>query len=342
MIRIELPSRNELWSKLAGFDKAKVALIGDLCLDMYLTADMRLSELSREAPHFPLPVVEERYSSGGAANVAANMAALKPGKLAVIGLIGKDWRGELLSRVLHEAGVDSPTLITNSNITTNTYLKIYRRGISAIVYEEPRIDFENRTPIPKAAEEALCEALDQVDYDVLTVSDQLRFGVITQKVRNKICRMATNGKTVVVDSRDRIHLYPGCIVKPNEIEALRAFGKQGLSLPGNREDMAAFAANLLPSVTEKTGAPALITLGDCGCVIYDEKIVYCPPNRVHGETDIVGAGDTFLSALSTGMASGLQLAEAAAVASYASSVTVKKIGTTGTANRSEILLSAKE
>ena|GEM_PF-4288646 len=34
------------------------------------------AELSRETPHFAMPVVEERVSLGGGGNVAANMAAL--------------------------------------------------------------------------------------------------------------------------------------------------------------------------------------------------------------------------------------------------------------------------
>ena len=42
-----------------GVNRAKVCLIGDFCLDLYWLADMRRSELSRETPHYPLPVVEE-------------------------------------------------------------------------------------------------------------------------------------------------------------------------------------------------------------------------------------------------------------------------------------------
>ena len=41
----------------------KVAVIGDFCLDVYWTADMTKSELSRETPQFPLPiVVSNRWS----------------------------------------------------------------------------------------------------------------------------------------------------------------------------------------------------------------------------------------------------------------------------------------
>ena len=78
-------TRETLITLLQNTDHARVGLIGDLCLDMYWLADMKLSELSRETPHYPLPIVEERFAPGGAGNVANNIAALKPKKLLVAG-----------------------------------------------------------------------------------------------------------------------------------------------------------------------------------------------------------------------------------------------------------------
>lgn len=51
---------------LAGaVQNARVCMISDVCLDLYWRADMRLSRLSRETPHFPLPVVGETASRAG-------------------------------------------------------------------------------------------------------------------------------------------------------------------------------------------------------------------------------------------------------------------------------------
>ena len=336
------PGAKALGEVLGRFGTARVALIGDLCLDMYLEADMRLSELSRETPHFPLPVVSERCSPGGAGNVAANMAALEPAKLTVLGVIGNDWRGGLLRQALEDAGADSGALVVSGEVVTNTYLKTIRRGISPVCYEDPRIDFENRRPLPEEAEDRLLKALDGAEFDVLAVSDQMRFGVVTPRVRERILAIAASGKTVIVDSRDRIRLYPGCIVKPNELEALRAFGGEGEALPENRPDLPGWAARLLPAVTGSTGAPALITLGEQGCVFAEEGAAWCPACAVDGDVDIVGAGDTFLSALAVSTAAGLTLAQAVSVAVCASAVTIRKIGVTGTASREEILRAAPE
>ena len=71
-------------------------------------------------------------------------------------------------------------------------------------------------------------------------------------------------------------------------------------------------------------------------MIYDGTARHCPANRVEPPIDIVGAGDTFLSGFGCALASGATIDVAARIAALASSVTVKKIGTTGTASREEI------
>ena len=136
-----------LRTALERMDHARVALIGDLCLDAYWYADMRLSELSRETPNFPLPVVSEKYSPGGAGNVACNMAALRPEKLCVVGAVGADWRGDILLKCLRENGVNTSLILQSPDVVTNTYIKPMRMGISDVVYEDARIDFENRSPL---------------------------------------------------------------------------------------------------------------------------------------------------------------------------------------------------
>lgn len=330
-------TRESLALTLNRMDGAKVAMIGDLCLDLYWTADMRLSELSRETPHHPLPVVGERCSPGGAGNVVCNAAALKPAKLTAIGLVGEDWRGDLLLKSLAESGVDTASVLRSDRVVTNAYIKPIRTGISAVAYEDPRIDFENRAPVPSDLEDELCAALDSADFDVLLVSDQLRFGCVTRKVRERICAIGASGRTVIVDSRDRVGEYRNVIVKPNEVEAARCFGQDAGFDPSDPASVFDFAARAIGGIARRNAAPAVITLGDQGCMVFDGTARHCPANRVEPPVDIVGAGDTFLSAFGCALASGAELDTAARIAALASSVTVKKLGTTGTASRGEIL-----
>ena len=46
--------------------RVRIGVLGDAALDVHWYADMKKSELSRETPHYPLPVVREEFSPGAA------------------------------------------------------------------------------------------------------------------------------------------------------------------------------------------------------------------------------------------------------------------------------------
>ena len=54
----------------------RIAVIGDFYLDVYLVVDSAGSELSAETSLPTQAVFDQRYSLGGAGNVAANLTAL--------------------------------------------------------------------------------------------------------------------------------------------------------------------------------------------------------------------------------------------------------------------------
>ncbi len=307
-------------------DNVKIAVIGDFCLDVYWYADMTKSCLSRETPHFPLPVCREKMSPGGAGNVAANIAALCIEKVYAIGVRGGDWRGDSLEKVLCENGVDTSLFVKSCGRFTNTYIKPMKYGFSGQCFESARLDFEAMTPLDEKSEKEILEKLMFVadKVDIICVCDQMAYGCITEKVRKKLCELGKAGKKIIVDSRDRIGLYKYVTVKPNEIEAERATGFK------NEEDSA-------KALETKTERPSIVTCGDRGCyVCKDGKAVLVPAFKKDGEIDFCGAGDTFLSAFASFLAAGYEMSEAARHANAASCVTVHKVGTTGTATREEI------
>ena len=322
--------RDDLLDILGRMGSVRAALIGDLCLDVYWEADMRLSELSRETPHHPLPIVAERYSPGGAGNAACNIAALKPRSLYVVGVMGEDWRGEMLGRALNEKGVDAGHIIRIEGRMTNAYIKPMRHGISGVVYEDPRLDFEPREPLGPEAEERVIWALADAarEADVICVSDQMRYGCVTEKVREALCRLGGEGKTVIVDSRDHAGEYKNVIVKPNEVEAARAFGG------GRGEDL----YELARSIPGRTGKTALMTMGEKGCCVAENgNVTRVPACPVEPPIDFCGAGDTFMAGFAMALAAGADSVRAAQVATLCAAVTIKKIGVTGTASREEVL-----
>ena len=325
--------RARLETMLLRMRKVSVLVVGDVCLDAYWMADMRLSQLSRETPHHNLPVVEERYALGGAGNVMANMRALGA-QVWPVTVLGRDWRGQLVQKMMDQLGLKAQGLTASEGRVTPSYVKPYRMGYGGARSEDPRLDFENHTPLDGAEEERVAQAIraGAQQAQVIAVSDQMAAGVVSGGVRRELIRQAEAGKTVVVDSREHIAGFRGCIIKPNELESARAAGMAPRAVtPQDYEEVAR-------RLHELTGGSVVITLGGAGSMcLSGGKCFYAPATRVAPPIDIVGAGDSFLSACALALGAGAQLWEAIVLGNLASAVTIQKLGQTGTASAEEIL-----
>lgn len=329
-------SKKRLTELLEKISDVKIGIIGDFCVDIYWNADMTKSELSRETPHYPLPVISERVYPGAAGNAAANIAALCPQKISAIGIVGDDWRGDMLKKELNARNIDESGFALEKGRFTNAYCKPMRKGISKTEYEDPRIDFASFTRISEETENIITNNLEIAakNVDILCVSDQFEYGIITDKVREKIIDLAKNGLTVVVDSRYKIGLYTNVYLKPNEVESWRAVYNNEEYLSAKAEQYEQTAILL----AKKNNAKVMQTLGADGSLFTDgNKLNRIKAVKVEGPIDICGAGDTFLSAFSSVLATGAKPVEAAEIASLASAVTVQKISVTGTATREELI-----
>lgn len=322
----EYISRERLELALNSMDQVRAGVLGDFCMDIYWHADMTRSVLSRETPHFPLPVISEVASPGAAGNVAANIAALKPKSLTVLGVIGKDWRGNMLKAALDNLGVKN-RLIESDGRVTNAYIKPMLHGYGEAVQEAARLDFENDQAISAWAEDQLIEAIEAAakELDVLCVCDQMVNGCVTARVRECVMRLSQNGLKVIADSRSNIALYQQVIVKPNELEAANAL--DGMNNPETACRMLA----------QRNGRPTIVTVGEQGCYLSDgQSVQHIEAYPAKPPFDICGAGDTFLSAFACAYGGGAELSDAARLGNMASSVTIRKLGMTGTASREEI------
>ena len=69
-------------------------------------------------------VARHHYSPGGAGNIVANLAALRPASIKVIGVIGNDIHGRELSSQLQALGATTDSLIIQEDqFSTYTYTK---------------------------------------------------------------------------------------------------------------------------------------------------------------------------------------------------------------------------
>src|SRR5436853_2589434 len=87
----------------AAFHGKRVLVLGDVMLDEYIWGEVR-----RISPEAPVPVVEvtrRSFVPGGAANTAANVAALG-GRPVLVSVVGQDHPASMLREVLRQNGTD--------------------------------------------------------------------------------------------------------------------------------------------------------------------------------------------------------------------------------------------
>jgi len=157
-------------------------------------------------------------------------------------------------------------------------------------------------------------------------------GVLTPRVRTDLSDIALQypDLPIWVDSRDRGALFSNVSLKTNMAEA-----KKALHLSETESLTAVEAANQL---SKQTNRPVLVTDGSNGIAYCDgRQSGFVPALKMPPPIDIVGAGDSVLAGAGCALAAGATLQEAALVGCLAASVTIKKLGTTGTASPQEML-----
>ena len=136
--------------------RAKIAVIGDYCLDAYWDVDTAFSERSLETGLDTHPVRSQRYSPGGAGNVLANLVSLGAAEAHALGVVGDDPFGQYLRGALEKSGGRIEGLVTQGqNWQTHVYAKPHLSD-----EEGNRFDFGCFNQMDEKTERALVEARD--------------------------------------------------------------------------------------------------------------------------------------------------------------------------------------
>ena len=99
----------------------------------------------------------------------------------------------------------------------------------------------------------------------------------------------------------------------------------------------AAAESAATALYDKTGQPVFLTLGAGGILAFHaEGPTHIPAVPVAGPIDIVGAGDATMAGIASALCAGATVPEAAQIGCLAAAVTIKQIGTTGTASREQM------
>jgi rfaE bifunctional protein kinase chain/domain len=307
-------TRDRILQLIARMKTSRVVVIGDIMLDRYL-----VGETDRLSPEAPVPVVtvHERHAAlGGAANVAANVAALGAA-CQLVGAVGDDVDGAAIRQELAVARLEDRHVVTVAGRPTTSKTRIIARA-QQIVRIDDEVDSLLEGPdlarLIRVAREALADA------DALLLEDYNK-GALAPPLIAAVMEVAKRrGIPIVVDPKFRQFFeYGGATVfKPNRRELESALGA-AVDLQNG---------NALPEVLARLRVDnLLVTLGAEGMVLVmkDGSSTHIP-SIAREIYDVSGAGDTVTAWMGAALAAGASIRESAQLANYAAGVEVGKAG----------------
>lgn len=331
-MNIGIKETEKILEKIKG---AKILLYGDFCLDAYWVLDPRGSEISVETGLKAKAAGNQKYSLGGASNVAANLAALQPKQIKITGVTGNDIFGREMISQLNGIGIDTSGLvIQKENFETYVFCKLILEGS-----EQPRIDFGTYNKRTKETDDKILEHIrrNAKDADIIIINQQVPYSITNKEFIEGINKIVLEfpEKIFIVDSRHHAPEFKNISLKTNEVEAAILCGiKANYDDVFNINDVKKFASELF----KKHKKPSLISRGKHGILACDEKGIHEVPGlQFLKKLDTVGAGDTALSAVSCALAAKIDMQDAIEFANFAAGVTIQKLFQTGTASPEEIL-----
>ena len=204
----------------------RIAVYGDFCLDVYWIMDPDGSEISVETGLKAEAVKKQYYSPGGAANIVANLSALEPAEIKVIGIIGDDLFGRELEAQLSNLHADISSLITQKHhFDTYAFTKKYINN-----EEEPRIDFgvfnERSIESDKKVLKYIREALEE--SDALLFNQQIPGSISNPDFIEEVNQIFGDykEKIVLLDSRHYNNKFSNVYRKINQKELAGLVGIQ--------------------------------------------------------------------------------------------------------------------
>ena len=271
--------------------------------------------VDRISPEAPVPVlrVTRRYERpGGAANVAANLAALGAA-VSLIALVGDDADGQRLGALMDDAGVAFDRVVDRDWSTIAKIRCVARH------HQMLRADFE--TPPPPAMRARLAERFARAlpVHDMVLLSDYAK-GALSD-CQPLIAAARAAGKPVLIDPKgaDWTRYAGATLLKPN----LAALDAQ----LGDVADEAA-RARLIEALRSRLDCRhLLLTRGEDGMTLFDDAGVTHERAHVREVHDVTGAGDTVLATLAWRLAEGDDAQQAMRWANVAAGLAVQAFGT---------------
>ena len=294
--------------------KKTCLVIGDLMLDQYIFGDV-----DRISPEAPVPVIKKnkQYDRiGGAGNVALNLIGLgiKP---LLVGSIGNDANGKMLSSLIKKHNLSTKGLIKeNGPTTTKTRVMAGHNQIA-------RIDEEQISLGPNEANIKKIIKYINLDFSCIIISDYNK-GFLSASFLKKIIQQANKEKIpVLIDPKGKdVAKYAGAtLITPNKKEAMDLTG------------ITNFDNNLLNTALKKISKnykikSIVMTQGEDGISHITQKKIDAYPTAISKQVyDVSGAGDTVIATLASCIIEKLDLSDCFKLANLAAGIVISKLGT---------------
>jgi rfaE bifunctional protein kinase chain/domain len=289
---------------------SRVLVVGDVMLDRYW-----YGAVDRISPEAPVPVVRitrEEERSGGAANVAYNVAILGA-QASLLTVVGDDEASLKLEAILAKTGIRTH-FGRDADLKTTVKLRIIGRQQQLL-----RLDFENT---PKnallASQSATFENL-LPSHDAVLFSDYGKGGLAHVGVM--IAHARAQGKPILVDPKgtDYSRYKNANVITPNRAELQQVIGEWA-----TEEDLTAKVQQLR---TQLHLDAVLLTRSEEGMTLFDAQGPLHVSAQAREVFDVTGAGDTVIATLATLVGAGLSLRQALPWANRAGGLVVGKFGT---------------
>lgn len=297
--------------------KPRILVVGSFVMDVIATTE--------RVPKSAQTVYGKSFHmapGGKGANQALQCARLGAG-VTMMGCVGDDLFGEMLLELPRAAGVDISHVLVRQGITS---------GIGHVTLEVTEHAAQNRIVVIPGANQTL--TVDEVAWirDEIAAYDMVLLQLeVPPAVNRAVARWAREaGVPVMLNPAPATDLDDELLslvsyLTPNEQEASVETGLPlGTGENGPlREDLQKIAAALRSKGVENV----IITLGGSGSAVVEaDSIRYIPCVHMDHVADPTAAGDSFVGALSVGLAVGLSRENALAFASHTAAITVSRMG----------------
>ena len=311
----------QLTEAIDRFSEARIVVLGDIIMDEFIWGDV--SRISPEAPVPVLDVERETRLLGGAANVVRNMGAL--GADAILcGIVGDDVMGAEIVSELKRMGLRSDGVAVESGRPTSIKTRVVARNQQIVRYDRESTAQIRAASVQKMLDFATAtfphiDAVVISDYGKGLISVPLMKGLKSLKRKMPI----KPHMIVTVDPKTgNFEHYTGVdVITPNHHEAGQFCGFKIV----DDATLKKAGRKMLDALNCRS---VLITQGKDGMTLFEQdgEITHIP-TVAKKVFDVTGAGDTVISAISLGLAVGMDLKAAAYVANIAAGIVVGEVGT---------------